>query len=420
MRPSLFRDPARMTTMAHDTLTNAHSNRLRWWLLAGCVCLIVYVTLFPFSGWHAPVNGWWLFTPTAYRDTSKGDVLANVLLYAAPGLLLGLGDRRRRVLPVALAGALVLSLGLETAQACLPGRVSSWLDAVLNIFGAGAGAVVASLLHWPRGMPRHPAVAHLQYDRVAWLGIAALLAWACAQLIPFVPSLDVGNLKHGLKPLWHALQGTRPVSLWRCGVYLAATAALMVTGAGALRTSRRAVVTAAFMLVLLPLRALMVERQLTPEAFCGTLAGVIVGMALARVGHRRASVVACILVLIYVVAGPLQPGPPGSTPHPFNWIPLHAQITQPINGLANLADSVWPWLALPCLCLRLGFRSPGRLLPLVALLLFGVEWMQRLVPGRYPDITTVLAGVAAWIAAVAYAGRRHEAPTPAVPDSPPP
>jgi len=37
--------------------------------------------------------------------------------------------------------------------------------------------------------------------------------------------------------------------------------------------------------------------------------------------------------------------------------------------------------------------------------LFAVEWTQLWIPGRYPDITAVLTGTAAWAAAAAYAGK---------------
>jgi hypothetical protein len=50
-------------------------------------------------------------------------------------------------------------------------------------------------------------------------------------------------------------------------------------------------------------------------------------------------------------------------------------------------------------------RSLWYLLPAVMLLLSAVEWIQLWIPGRYPDITAVLAGTAAWAVAAAYAGK---------------
>ena len=392
--------------MSTDTRSaaTARSKSLRWTLFVTCVCVVIYGTLFPFSGWRTPGDFHRLFSAAALNDVSATDVFANILLYMPLGFLAGLGRRLRRT-PLILLAALLLSLGLETTQAFLPGRVASWLDLATNVFGAGLGITTAAIMHWPDvGWGRHLAT-RLRGDRVAWLGIAALAAWVCAQLIPFVPSLAISDLKNGLKPLWHVLQGSRSVDLWRCAVYVAATAALTITSASVLRILECGCVAAICLLAVLPLKVLVVGRQLSPEALIGTCAGVALGVALWSDGRQRALIVAALLLPGYIVAEALHPGVPNTVTHAFNWIPLHAQLTQPLNGLANLADAIWPPLALACLCLRLGMRSLWYLLPAVVLLVFAVEWAQLWIPGRYPDITTVLAGAAAWAIAASYVGK---------------
>ncbi|MDW2983314.1 VanZ family protein [Rhodanobacter sp. KK11] len=385
----------------------ARSKHLRRMLLGACVCLIIYGTLYPFTGWRTPGNFHRLFSAAALDHVSAADVLANVFLYMPLGFLSALG-RRLRTIPVILLAALLLSLGVEILQAFLPERVASWLDVATNVFGAGAGAVLATaaaMTHWPDGgWGRNPAL-RLPGDRVAWLGMAALAAWGCAQLIPFVPSLDVSALKAGLQPLWHTLQGARPVDLWCAAVYAAATAVLTITGGSVLRLRNRSGAAAVCLLAVLPLKVLVTGRQLSPEALAGTCVGVALGVVLWASGRRRALVGGALLIPVYIVAEGLHPGAPNIVLHAFNWIPLHAQLAEPINGLANLADAVWPPLALACLCLRLEMRSLWYLLPAVVLLLFAVEWTQLWIPGRYPDITAVLTGTAAWAAAAAYAGK---------------
>lgn len=389
----------------HGSSTTAQAKWLRWLLLWGYVCLIIYGSLYPFTGWQMPTGVQWLFSIST--DFSAPDMLANVLFYIPFGFLLILG-RRLRAIPAIILSALALSTSMETAQAFLPNRVTSLMDILLNGFGAGMGAVAAQMLRWPRVMLNPGMVKRLQNDRAAWLGIAALVAWICAQLVPFVPSLDVGNLKAGLKPLWYALHGAEPVSLWRCLVYIAATTALTVTGANILRTWRWRAVTAMGLLAVLPLKVLVVGRQLSPEALLGTLVGVALGVTLWKMRRRVALVIAITLIPCYIVAEALQAGSAGMPTHSFNWVPLHAQLVQPINGLANSADTLWPILALACLCARLGMRTLWPLLPALVLLLFGVDWAQRWVPGRYPGITSVLVGTVSWIIAAAYYSRRSE------------
>lgn len=376
-------------------------------LLGACVCLIIYGTLYPFTGWRTPGNFHLLLSAAALDHVSAADVLANVFLYMPLGFLSALG-RRLRTVPVILLAALLLSFGVEILQAFLPERVASWLDVATNVFGAGVGAVLATtaaMTHWPDGGWGRNLALRLPGDRVAWLGMAALAAWGCAQLIPFVPSLDVSALKAGLQPLWHMLQDARPVDLWCAAVYAAATAVLTITGASVLRIRNRSGAAAVCLLAVLPLKVLVTGRQLSPEALAGTCVGVALGVVLWASGRRRALVGGALLLPVYIVAEGLHPGAPNTVLHAFNWIPLHAQLAEPVNGLANLADAVWPPLALACLCLRLEMRSLWYLLPAVVLLLFAVEWTQLWIPGRYPDITAVLTGTAAWTAAAAYAGK---------------
>ncbi len=384
----------------------ARSKRLRWTLLAAYACVVVYGTLFPLTGWRVPAHFPWRSGVVFAGGVSATDVLANILLYMPLGFLAALG-RRVRIIPVVVLVALLLSFCLETLQGFLPGRVTSGLDVAMNVFGTGLGAVAAALVaavRWPDVAWARAMVVRLRHDRVAWVGIVALLAWGCAQLIPFVPSLSVSNVKAGLKPVWHALQGAGAISVWRGAVYVVATTVLTVTGASALRIVRRGAVAVCCLLVVLPLKVVVVDRQLSPEALVGTCVGVVFGFALWNGGRRFALLVGALLVPVYIVIEALQPGATGAARHAFNWIPLHPQLVQPVNGMANLADAVWPWLALACLCMRAGMRSLWFLLPAVMLLLFGVEWAQTWIPGRYPDITTVLVGTLAWIAATAYAG----------------
>src|SRR5699024_3061142 len=111
------------------------------------------------------------------------------------GLLAGTGKRWLPALIRATLAAGCLSLLLETSQLFIPGRVSSLLDTSLNTLGAFLGAGLALALR--NHVDKHERAgwrAWLSTDRVSQVGAAALAAWLCAQLIPFVPSLDVSTL----------------------------------------------------------------------------------------------------------------------------------------------------------------------------------------------------------------------------------
>ena len=134
-----------------------------------------------------------------------------------------------RPLLATLAGA-SLSLVLEVGQTYLPGRTSSPIDLTLNATGTLLGALVATsmsrlwlvrdLMAWLQASLREPGLGRL--------GLTALALWALSQWIPFVPSLDIGNLRGGLAPLRATLVGAEPLAGARLTSYV-----LMLLGVGA-------------------------------------------------------------------------------------------------------------------------------------------------------------------------------------------
>ncbi len=108
---------------------------------------------------------------------SRGDVLANLLLYIPLGVVvtLAFSQDMSRALAAILAGlgGAALSLFIELAQFFDAGRVSAFSDFALNVVGTLAGGVIALLAGgrlakaaWPAGSG--PAFARLLL--LAWLG----------------------------------------------------------------------------------------------------------------------------------------------------------------------------------------------------------------------------------------------------------
>src|SRR5665647_911956 len=126
-----------------------------WPLSQAYVALVIYASLYPFSGWYDQgVNPFeYLWSPLPQYWTVF-DVTANALGYAPLGFLLALSFLRRgsivtapvtrtAAITVATIAAAVLSLSMETLQNYLPSRISSNVDFALNTLGALAGAVLA-------------------------------------------------------------------------------------------------------------------------------------------------------------------------------------------------------------------------------------------------------------------------------------
>ena len=158
-------------------------------LLAAYLLALVYGTLYPWTGWRSiGLSGFgFLFEPWP-RYWTWFDVLVNVTVYAVPAGLAAVALRRRlgpaaAMLVAATIGS-ALSLGLESLQSFLPGRVPSRLDWIANTAGALLGACAGGA--WPRNGGRHAAGwPRPSIDTPsAAIGLALLAAWLAIQVHP--------------------------------------------------------------------------------------------------------------------------------------------------------------------------------------------------------------------------------------------
>jgi len=177
-----------------------------WPLSQAYAALIVYASLYPFSGWRDQGIAPWEFLWSGLPKYWTGfDVAANVGGYVPLGFLLALSFLRRgtrRLSPttntaaimVAVLAAAVLALGMEALQTYLPSRVPSNVDFGLNVAGALAGAVLAG------GMELAGAIDRWSRFRRRWFaddarGALVLLAlWPFALLFPASVPLGLGQV----------------------------------------------------------------------------------------------------------------------------------------------------------------------------------------------------------------------------------
>ncbi|MDO5086016.1 MAG: VanZ family protein [Comamonadaceae bacterium] len=188
--------------------------------LALCyAALIVYATLFPFTGWrdqglppwaylHAPLPQYW----------TRFDLLANFAGYAPLGFLLALALLPAwgawRAVALAALGPALLSFGLEALQSYLPLRVASNLDLALNAAGGAAGALVAVVLE------RLGAIGRWRRFRRRWFvpearGVLVLLAlWPVALLYPAPVAFGLGQVYERAETALAALLKGTPFLEW--------------------------------------------------------------------------------------------------------------------------------------------------------------------------------------------------------------
>ena len=162
--------------------------------------LVIYGSLYPFSGWRSLGIGPFAYlTDPLPQYLTAFDVVTNVLGYMPFGALavLALYPRCRGVLAagVAFIGGAMLSGAMEAVQTYLPTRVASNLDLAANALGALLGAVLtvpATSMLLDRGVLRRMRFVWFERDTAYMLGLSAL--WPFATMYPAPYLFAVGDL----------------------------------------------------------------------------------------------------------------------------------------------------------------------------------------------------------------------------------
>lgn len=340
---------------------------------------------------------------------SGSDALANVVAYVPAGLLGGalalsfggpFGGFAARA--VALLALSAFSLSMELMQACLSGRVSSWVDWTTNSFGAALGLVALPLVL--RGLHRLPAShprrarAPAQVAFAAWLVVAA---WLASSTAPWRFTFDVGTVRSNLAflatvPVLNAWDVARHAFAW-----MAVAAALRALVDDRARASLALAVALA---VSLGAQALLVGRALSWSELAGAALGVSVAWVLLMpASSGRLARLMPMLALASVAAYELAPGRwSWGLGGGFSWVPLvgRGQLLAALDFALYFC-----WFAF-VLVLSLRWRR-ARTRTAVALGGFAVAAMlaleaaQRTIPGRIADTSpafiVALAFVVAWL-----------------------
>lgn len=332
--------------------------RLRSWLpLTAYLALVVVSSLHPFSGWASLAQCSLQFiTAPLPPFITRTDLTTNFLVYLPLGYLLALrlSQPRRRwraVLFTTLAG-LALSLGLESLQQLIPGRIASNLDAALNTLGTLTGALLT--LHHRRLLRASRRARRWREDwfRPGWpvdAGLALVFLWALAQF-SLLPVTGAGWLELHLRPFDTAPGGLGQLNLaWFAAVALEMTALGTFTAA-LLRPGRYVSALVLLFLIAFGVKLLAATLLLKLKVVGGvlsleTLAAFLLAfwfLLTPWVSRHRPHVAFGLLVAMLL----LRLG--------FNGDMLLPQVSLlNIVGLAKAAASMWPWLAL----LTLGLLS---------------------------------------------------------------
>jgi VanZ family protein len=351
------------------------------------IAAIIYGSLYPFrfydtgsltadllhmaKTWKAPPHG-------------RGDLLANLLLYAPLGLSLSLawGEARRKNLIslIILATGTLLSLALELTQFYDAGRVSTLSDVYLNATGTLIGVVIARTTGiraikalWPSGAA--PAFARL-----------LLLAWLGWRLYPYEPTIDMHKYWHALRPLLLAPQLTwfdvfRYGALWLSLFFLIQTA---------FQPKRAIALFLAAVLFIFAGKILIIDQTLGPSEVLGAAAALLLSPLVLRRFERIGVPVAAGLLLVFIILSRLLPWRLAAKLKAFQWIPffgfLHGSLQ--IDVIA-FSEKFYLYGVMLLLLLRAGMQLKNATALLCAILL-STSVIQMFLVERSAEITDAL------------------------------
>lgn len=372
--------------------------------------LLVYGSLYPISGWHVPDSNIREIMMLEWPDNiSRSDLFTNFIVYIPLGFLI-VGLLRLKInIPVTVLLATIMgtvfSFLLECLQIYLPNRVPSLFDVLTNGIGTLAGAVFAGILGEQTVVGRKLLFMRRELFLPGCyvnLGLVILGLWALSQLSPFVPSLDLGTLRNGVKPLWYFVREPSQFNLYYAGAYF-----FNIAGLGLLATTtvklrqKEMTIFLLFIAVVFLCKIPVISRQISMEALTGFAGGLFLFALLRNLKHPFMILSAAIAILVAFIikeTGFDSSGPERT--YMFNWLLFHGQMSN-VVGLADILDAIWPFMALAYLTLLThpshAFAVAGIGGFILLIFVFALEWAQLAIPGRYPDITDVFLAVLGWL-----------------------
>lgn len=334
--------------------------RLRSYLVAGYVLLIVYASLSPFSGWQEQgLEFFDVLTAPLLQQFTWFDIAANLLAYLPFGLLLGLALRAHfgtgwSVLFATLGGVAV-SAAMEYTQMYLPVRVSSNLDLLTNSMGALAGALLAASIA-PRAWFNYLVqwrmwLFHRGSEVDFGLALAAL--WMFAQINPSLPMLGNVFISEAAHHPFVAI----PVVPFNWLESAAVALNLLMLGMLLLTLLRRrrhvesvlvvlcVVAMSKFVAAAVLLKSWALLLWLNSEAVFGIFAGLLVLVVAGQLTRGRQIMFALMVTLAYLALahGVLDSGAPSAAMRLYQWNYGHLLN---YNGLSQTIALVFPLLLL--------------------------------------------------------------------------
>ena len=344
-------------------------------MLLAYVALIIYASLYPFSGWQQVGIPLWnyLTEPIPPRYWTGFDLATNIVGYIPLGILAAYAfyPSVRGIWALLLASlfGILVTASMETLQTFLPTRVTSNMDLLANGVGAVIGAIIGMLsCHQVLERSKLRRLRHRLFTPEASRGVVVLMLWPLAQIYPQSYLFGTGQLLPVLSDwLSLALDAPFDIGAWlRGGSQLSVTqywlVEIVVTScglAGALLTwfhmlrekMPRIVLTILMLLLALTVKTLAMALLFKPQnafawlsegAQLGLLAGSLLTALLIWIPARAQRYVALLLLGVSFVTINIAPANPYFIATLETWV--QGRFLN-FNGAAQFLSLIWPLLA---------------------------------------------------------------------------
>ncbi len=277
--------------------------------------IMIYATLFPFqfSPAHSAFLEWYGADDLAHWL----DVLLNLYFFMPLGMLCGILFHSRSGFLLSFCGACGLSLGVELAQAYIPGRYSSLRDVFLNSLGAFLGMLLTQ-------MPIFDKELQTKNLRrlIALRGTLLLISlWMIVHFFPFFPNLRSNRLRlFSISTLgWQSLNAKN------LEIAMLAVFVILIWKE---RHSRKSTLWFAFFLLLIaPGQMLLWGREPVPAEIFASMLGLAAGLILVASKIEIEARWLAVIALALLTGRELQPFQWESVEvESFKWIPLMASF----------------------------------------------------------------------------------------------
>ncbi len=313
----------------------------------------------------------------------QGDILANLILFVPFGItgiqMLAAKLSQLQAVFIILILGICLGIALQAGQIYLPSRDANLSDAVLNAIGTMIGIGIAV-----GGNPTNASILDIK-SKVNFFPVLLLYSWAAYRLMPFVPSIDLQELKNGIKPIfmfstWELVRVIHDATAWLVVFYILS------------RTKQTYLTIRCFSLGILLcfiLEIIIVSNTVSLSNIVGAVLALVSWWALFS-NIKKKAVWLTLLMTTVIVASGFSPYKLSSTTNSFQLLPFYGFLGgSMLVNTASLLEKFFLYGSLIWLFQEAGVKRGIAILISVTVTLFIEVWQVFLV-GRVAEITDPL------------------------------